>query len=92
MHPQYSTCDTESSKRELSKAMLSILLSPRSMMKQISIVIIQALLDSSFASPQNVPGGRLFPPGSHGDRGGEAGSSIAEKDATNEKLFCSGDT
>ncbi|CAL8579582.1 hypothetical protein XPA_005319 [Xanthoria parietina] len=62
------------------------------MMKQVSIVTILALLGSSLASPQNVPGGRLFPPGSHGDRGGgPAGASAAEKDAINENLLCSGD-
>lgn len=77
---------------ELSIAIVSLLLSPRSMMKQVSIVTILALLGSSLASPQNVPGGRLFPPGSHGDRGGgPAGASAAEKDAINENLLCSGD-
>lgn len=30
-------------------------------MKQVALVTILALLESSFVSPQNVPGGRLFP-------------------------------
>ncbi|KAL8847632.1 MAG: hypothetical protein Q9221_007320 [Calogaya cf. arnoldii] len=61
-------------------------------MKHLSIVAVLALLGSSSAIPQNVPGGRLFAPGSRGDRGGGApGASAAEKHFENEELMCSGD-
>ena len=91
MHFWSSPCDIDLA-RVSSRAMLSLLLSPRSMMKHLSIVAVLALLGSSSAIPQNVPGGRLFAPGSRGDRGGGApGASAAEKHFENEELLCSGD-
>ncbi|KAL8992939.1 MAG: hypothetical protein Q9169_006721 [Polycauliona sp. 2 TL-2023] len=61
------------------------------------VVVILALLGHSFAIPQyvpgqNIPGARLFPPGSRGDyQGAPPGSSVADKEAINDELLCSGD-
>lgn len=57
------------------------------------VVAILALLGHSLSLPENVPGGRLFPPGFPGDRGSISGGGVsaAEQFAINEKKRCSGD-
>lgn len=61
-------------------------------MKSTAVLALLAQLSGSAALPENIPGARLLPPGSHGERGGTAGGvSAAEQFAINDKLTCSGD-